>query len=204
MGIPSELLPRMFDLFVQGERALDRAEGGLGLGLTLVRRLVHMHGGTVSASSRGLGRGSEFEVRLPLNESAATPAVVRRPGVAAMPTHRVLVVDDNEDSAETMATLIGLWGHEVRIAHDAAGAIASARECPPRVVLLDIGLPNVSGFDVAQQLRALPGLEGVVLIAMTGYGQEEDRRRTREAGFAHHLTKPVAPEDLKAILSSLR
>ena len=115
----------------------------------------------------------------------------------------MLVVDDNEDSAETMATLVGMWGHDVRIAHDADGALQAAAEHRPEVVLLDIGLPHVSGYEVAAQLRALPGLEGAVLIAMTGYGQEEDRRRTREAGFTHHLTKPVPPETLKGILSSL-
>jgi two-component system CheB/CheR fusion protein len=115
----------------------------------------------------------------------------------------VLVVDDNEDSAETMAALVGMWGHDVRTAHDAAAALRAASEHRPEIVLLDIGLPHVSGYDVAVQMRALPGLERTVLIAMTGYGQEEDRRRTREAGFTHHLTKPVPSETLKGILSSL-
>jgi PAS domain S-box-containing protein len=206
IGIPAGLLPRMFDLFVQGERALDRPEGGLGLGLTLVRRLVQLHGGTVSASSQGAGRGSEFEVRLPLSADAAPHVPGDRPArapAAAGATHRVLVVDDNADSAETMAVLVGIWGHTVRTAHDAAGALQAAAELAPDVVLLDIGLPGVSGYEVAVQMRALPGLESVVLIAITGYGQEEDRRRTREAGFSHHLTKPVRPDSLKAILSSL-
>jgi PAS domain S-box-containing protein len=204
MGIPADLLPRMFDLFVQGERALDRAEGGLGLGLTLVRRLVHLHGGTVTASSPGPGRGSEFEVRLPLQSAIASPAPRDRPAPsAATAPRRVLVVDDNRDSAETMATLVGIWGHTVRTAHDADGALEAAAELRPDIVLLDIGLPRVSGYEVAAQLQALPGLEDTVLIAITGYGQEDDRRRTREAGFTHHLTKPVRPETLKTILSSL-
>jgi nitrogen-specific signal transduction histidine kinase len=203
MGIAPDLLPRMFDLFVQGERALDRSEGGLGLGLTLVRRLVDLHGGTVAASSPGVGRGSMFEVRLPLTTTAGRPTKEAKSPDAAPGTRRVLVVDDNDDSAETMATLVGLWGHDVRTAHDAASALRGAVEHQPELVLLDIGLPHVSGYEVAVQLRALPGLERVVLIAMTGYGQEEDRRRTQAAGFAHHLTKPVRPETLKEILASL-
>jgi len=203
MGIAPDLLPRMFDLFVQGERGIDRSEGGLGLGLTLVRRLVHLHGGTVTASSPGPGRGSEFEVRLPLDQAAGRRAEAQGPVATASARYRVLVVDDNEDSAETMATLVGMWGHDVRTSHDAAGALQAAAEHLPEVVLLDIGLPHVSGYEVATRMRALPGLERTVLIAMTGYGQEEDRRRTREAGFTHHLTKPVPPETLKGILSSL-
>jgi PAS domain S-box-containing protein len=204
MGIAPDLLPRMFDLFVQGERGLDRSEGGLGLGLTLVRRLVDLHGGTVSASSQGLGRGSEFEVRLPLDLAGPRPVEEKvAPAESSSATYRVLVVDDNEDSATTMATLVGMWGHDVRTAHDADSALKAAAEHRPDVVLLDIGLPHISGYEVAEQLRALPGLEHAVLIAMTGYGQEEDRRRTREAGFTHHLTKPVPPDTLKGILSSL-
>jgi PAS domain S-box-containing protein len=203
MGIAPDLLPRMFDLFVQGERGLDRSEGGLGLGLTLVRRLVHLHGGTVAASSAGPGRGSEFEVRLPLDKAAGRRAQESAPVATASARYRVLVVDDNEDSAETMAALVGMWGHDVRTAHDAAAALQAAAEHRPEIVLLDIGLPHISGYEVATRMRALPGLEGTVLIAMTGYGQEEDRRRTREAGFTHHLTKPVPPETLKGILSSL-
>ena len=202
IGIQPELLPRMFDLFVQGERGLDRSEGGLGLGLTLVKRLVHLHNGTVVASSLGANRGSRFEVRLPLDESPADHAPKKAPARKPV-ARRVLVVDDNDDSVETMATLIGMWGHQVRTAGDSTSALRVAAEQRPEVVLLDIGLPHVSGFEVAAQLRALPGLEETVLVAMTGYGQEEDRRRTRDAGFAHHLTKPVQPEELKEILSSL-
>jgi PAS domain S-box-containing protein len=205
VGIPPDLLPRMFDLFVQGDRGLDRAEGGLGLGLTLVRRLVHLHGGTVTGSSQGPGKGSQFEVRLPLAVPARAAHERDRSATSASAgTHRVLVVDDNEDSADTMAMLVSMWGHDVRTAHDAASAVAAAAAHMPRAVLLDIGLPHVSGYEVAQRIRALPGLEETTFVAMTGYGQEEDRRRSREAGFAHHLTKPVASDALKEILSALR
>jgi CheY-like chemotaxis protein len=206
IGIPSDLRPRMFDLFVQGERGLDRAEGGLGIGLTLVRRLVDLHGGTVAVTSGGPGQGSRFEVRLPLRPDQGKPvpaSSAAAAGGAKAASRRVLVVDDNEDSAETMASLVGLWGHAVWTASDAESALRAAAEHRPEVVLLDIGLPNVNGYDAAAQIRALPGLRDVVLIAMTGYGQEDDRRRTREAGFAHHLTKPVRPEELKEILSAL-
>jgi PAS domain S-box-containing protein len=204
IGIARELLPRMFDLFVQGERGLDRSQGGLGLGLTLVRRLVSLHGGTVSATSPGKGLGSEFEVRLPLAPGAVAEDAPPDTAGGASPTpYRGLVVDDNTDSAETMATLLGIWGHEVHVAHRASDALRAADEHHPQVVLLDLGLPDISGYEVAERLRAMPGLEYAVIIAMTGYGQEEDRRRTRDAGFAHHLIKPVQPDALKEILSSL-
>jgi PAS domain S-box-containing protein len=205
MGIAPAAIPRMFDLFVQGERGLDRSEGGLGLGLTLVRRLVQLHNGTVTAISQGSGKGSTFEVRLPLHDGPGdtprrAPAAADHSNPAA---RRILVVDDNEDSAETMAALLTLWGHEVRTAGDAEAALAIAAEQCPDVVLLDIGLPGISGYEIAPNLLGLPGCQAAVLIAMTGYGQEEDRRRTREAGFAHHLTKPVPPDALKEILASL-
>jgi PAS domain S-box-containing protein len=202
IGIAPDLLPRMFDLFVQGERSIDRSEGGLGLGLTLVRRLVALHGGTVSATSQGPGRGSEFEVRLPLAKLGPRPAPEPENAPAPARKRRVLVVDDNEDATDTMSTLISMWGHEVRSAHDGPAALRIAEEFKPHTILLDIGLPNVSGYDVAKQLRALPDMSDVALIAMTGYGQEEDRRRSREAGFTDHLTKPVPPDRLKALLEA--
>jgi PAS domain S-box-containing protein len=205
IGIPAELLPRVFDLFAQGERALDRAEGGLGIGLTLVRQLVHMHGGRVDASSAGPGQGSEFAVRLP---GMPTPPLEQKvmpppPPVAAEPggRRRVLVVDDNIDSAESMAMLLSLWGHEARTAADGPSALAAARESLPDVVLLDIGLPGMNGYEVAQQMQRLPGAEPMLLIALTGYGREEDRRRSREAGFAVHLVKPVHPDTLQELFS---
>jgi PAS domain S-box-containing protein len=206
IGIPPASIPRMFDLFVQGERGLDRSEGGLGLGLTLVRRLVQLHSGTVTAISKGAGQGTTFEVRLPLSEGSADTQTRMAGAVAEHPhsaARRVLVVDDNEDSAETMVTLLTLWGHEVRSAGDAESALAVAAEQHPEVVLLDIGLPGSSGYDIAAHLRGIPGCEAATLVAMTGYGQEEDRKRSREAGFAHHLTKPVQPDALKEILASL-
>jgi CheY-like chemotaxis protein len=203
MGIAPDLLPRMFDLFVQGDRSLDRSQGGLGLGLTLVQRLVHMHGGTITASSKGQNQGSLLEVRLPLASSSPRKAMSKPLGIAPAAPLRVLVVDDNEDSAETMATLVSIWGHEVRTARDGKSALDVAREQGPQVVLLDIGLPETSGYEVAAQLREIPGLEKATLIAMTGYGQEEDRLRTKNAGFAYHLTKPVHPDSLRDLLSSL-
>jgi PAS domain S-box-containing protein len=203
VGIASELLPRVFDLFTQGERALDRAEAGLGVGLTLVERLVRRHGGSVAAASEGPGRGSEFVVRLPLLERA--PARPARPAPEAEAPltgrRRVLVVDDNADSAGTMAVLLRLWGHEARSAEDGEAALAIAKEFRPEAVLLDIGLPQIDGYEVARRLRALPELEGVLLIAMTGYGQEQDRRRARRAGFDHHLVKPADPEELRRLLA---
>jgi PAS domain S-box-containing protein len=200
IGIPPDLLQRIFDLFAQADRSLDRSQGGLGIGLTLVKNLVEMHGGSVTAHSNGPGKGSEFVVRLPLSpyhdnanalatSSAATPADIPCP-------HRILVVDDNRDSAESIALLLKLWGHDVRTAPDGATALETVRAYRPQVVLLDIGLPNVNGYDVAKQLRQEFGRDGLLLIAVTGYGQSEDRRRSAQAGFDHHLVKPVSPEDL--------
>jgi PAS domain S-box-containing protein len=208
IGMATELLPQIFDLFVQGERSLARTEGGLGIGLTVVRRLVHLHGGTVTAASGGPGQGSEFEVRLPLvAEATETPR--RQPGRRAESRGsgralNIVVVDDNQDSSDTMAELIRIWGHDVRTALDGMSALKLALERPPDVVLLDLGLPGMSGYDVAAKLRTTPGIGQPLLVAMTGYGQEEDRRRTREAGFLHHLTKPVDPAALQEILSSVK
>ena len=198
MGIPADLLPKVFDLFAQGERTMDRAEGGLGIGLTLVRRLVEMHGGTVHATSAGREMGSAFTIRLPLLHGQMTetpPPPVFAPSPSA--NGRVLVVDDNADSAESMAMLLQMSGLDTQTAFDGSSALATANDFQPQVVLLDLGLPEMSGFDVAQRLRQVPGLERVVLIAMTGYGQDEDRRRTAAAGFVHHLVKPIDPTALQ-------
>jgi PAS domain S-box-containing protein len=202
VGISADLLPKIFDLFVQGSRTLDRSEGGLGIGLTLVREIVGLHGGAVSVASPGQGQGSEFIVRLALDARAAEPERSPEPlkRHAAAFGRRILVVDDNLDSAETMAMLLRATGHEVETAHDGASALERAPHYCPEYVLLDIGLPGMSGYTVAERLRALPVLHGVKLIAMTGYGQEEDRRRSREAGFDHHLVKPVDFGALSAIL----
>jgi PAS domain S-box-containing protein len=201
IGMPPELLPRIFDLFVQGERGLDRGEGGLGIGLTLVRRLVELQGGTVSASSKGIGHGSEFTVRLPTVPEKAGDAAEggKTPPATAAVSRRVLVVDDNQDGAESLAVLLGFWGHDARVATDGPQALAAAAEHAPDVVLLDIGLPGMSGYAVAERLRG----SGALLIATTGYGRPEDAERAKQAGFAAHLVKPVDPERLKQILADL-
>jgi PAS domain S-box-containing protein len=203
IGLPADLLPRVFDLFIQGERTLDRAEGGLGIGLTLVDRLVKLHGGTVSAASPGPGQGSEFVVRLPLAPAAIAAAAGTESAERVSHGRRVLVVDDNADSAESMCLLLELWGHEARTAGNAGEAMERARAMRPDLVLLDIGLPGLDGFEVARQMRARPELEHATLVAMTGYGHEDDRRRSREAGFKAHLVKPVATAELQSVLAAL-
>jgi CheY-like chemotaxis protein/two-component sensor histidine kinase len=205
IGMAPDLVPRVFDLFVQGQRALDRSEGGLGVGLTLVRRLAESHGGTAEAQSAGPGQGSEIVVRLPALSRAAEepPPAWSAPATQGQPSRRILVVDDNVDSAESMAQLLRIWGHEAEVAHDGPAALAIAAERPPEVVLLDIGLPGMSGYEIAPRLRALPGLADAVIVAMTGYGQDKDFFRSREAGFAVHLVKPIQPEALKGVLADL-
>jgi len=209
MGIPPETLPKVFELFVQGERTIDRAQGGLGIGLTVVRRLVELHGGTVQAFSEGLGRGSEFVVRLPTVPAPSPLASNRQAGKPdggngqtgkAAFCWRILIVDDNRDSAESLAMLLQLLGHEVRVAYDGETGLSVAQQFSPDIVLLDIGLPRLSGLETAQRIRHDLGLLDALLIAMTGYGQEEDKRRSREAGFNAHLVKPVDLSELKAIL----
>jgi two-component system, chemotaxis family, CheB/CheR fusion protein len=205
VGMPPELLSRVFDLFAQSDQSLDRAQGGLGIGLTLVRRLVEMHGGTVEAHSAGPGQGSEFIVRLPLQPDAVLPSLgTRPPEPPAARKLRVLVVDDNVDSADSMALLLGIWEHEVVTAHDGPSGLQLAQSFQPEVVFLDIGLPRMSGYQVARELRKLPGLSNVLLVAVTGYGQDEDKRKSREAGFDHHLMKPVDPDEIQAILASVQ
>lgn len=204
IGIDAAMLPRVFDLFAQAEQSLDRSLGGLGIGLTVVRRLVEMHGGRVHAFSEGLGKGSEFVVTLPACQ-APVPAIGRSDSATASPPSarpvRVLVVEDHPDAAYSIALLLNLWGHEVRLAHEAKSALEIALAFQPEVVLLDIGLPEVDGYQIARQLRQQTGLQSALLIALTGYGQEEDRRRSREAGFDLHLVKPVLPETLQNLLS---
>jgi CheY-like chemotaxis protein/two-component sensor histidine kinase len=205
MGIHPELRTKIFDLFMQGARTLDRADGGLGIGLTLVERLVALHGGSIEANSDGLGKGSEFVVRLPAVAAPRPNAPEGAPGEAP-PTRvrrRVLVVDDNRDSTESMQMLLKAWGHDARSARDGVEALDMAADFQPEVVLLDIGLPGMDGYEVARRMHALPGLRNTVLIAMTGYGQEEDRMRSREAGFARHLVKPADPGSLRTLLEAL-
>jgi signal transduction histidine kinase/ActR/RegA family two-component response regulator len=205
MGIPGEVLPKVFDLFTQAERTLDRAQGGLGIGLTLVRQLTEMHGGTVEAHSEGPGRGSEFVVRLPLLAAAAGGAPARAAGPALRPTprHRVLVVDDNRDSADSLATLLRLVGNDVRTAYDGQEALEVAAWYQPDMILLDIGLPVMNGYEVARRLRAEPVYGRPVLTALTGYSSEEDRRRSVAAGFDRHMVKPVDFAELQEVLASL-
>jgi len=202
MGIAAELLPHIFDLFVQSTRSLDRAHGGLGIGLTLVHRLVKMHGGSVEARSGGLGHGSEFIVRLPIlpGPILAPPPPPAHPGRET--PRRMLIVDDNEDSASSMAILQRRRGHETRTAFTGPDAVAAAAEFAPEVVLLDIGLPGMDGFEVARRLRAMPALAGAFLVAMSGYGSDEDRATAKEAGFDEYLIKPVDLDILREWLRS--
>ncbi|MGE5179037.1 MAG: PAS domain S-box protein [Bacteroidota bacterium] len=205
VGITPELKTKIFDLFTQGSRTLDRSEGGLGIGLTLVERLVGLHGGSVEVESGGANQGSEFIVSLPASQP---PAERRAQAGGALPEgrsgrRRVLVVDDNRDATETMSMLLGVWGHDTRSANDGPQALGIAAEFQPEVVLLDIGLPGMDGYEVARRLHELPGLRNTVLIAMTGYGQEEDRLRSRSAGFARHLVKPADPATLRKMLETL-
>jgi PAS domain S-box-containing protein len=204
-GIARDLLPRMFDMFVQGPRGPDRAEGGLGLGLSLVRMLTELHGGTVAAASDGPGLGSEFTVRLP---AGTRPMVETRPTaraavLRARAPRRVLVVDDNRDGAEMIAGVLGAAGHEVRVANDPAEALRQADEFSPQVAILDIGLPVMDGYALGAELRERFGPASPTLIALTGYGQEEDRRRSRQAGFALHLVKPIDADALVHMLDAL-
>jgi signal transduction histidine kinase/DNA-binding response OmpR family regulator len=202
IGIPPAMLAKVFDLFIQVDRTLDRSQGGLGIGLTLVRRLVEMHRGTVQATSAGVNQGSEFAVRLPL---AAAPVKKSSNGSAPHPparrfTFRILVVDDNVDGAESLAVLLRVGGHDVRVAHDGPSALTVAAEHRPEVVLLDIGLPGLDGYEVARRMRREPDLENCLLIAITGYGRDEDRRRSLDAGFDAHLVKPIDANALSSIL----
>jgi len=204
IGIPARMLPRVFEMFTQvEERSLQRTEGGLGIGLTLVKELVEMHGGTVVAHSDGPGTGSSFEVRLPLAAaptSEPAPESPREQQPSGGRPRRVLVVDDNRDAVESLAILLEMMGYEVRTAGDGLEAVAETQAFSPEVVLLDIGLPVLNGYEAAERIRTLEGGARVVLVALTGWGQEEDRRRSREAGFDHHLVKPVDPDALEALL----
>ncbi len=202
-GISAEMLPRVFDLFAQVDRTLARAQGGLGIGLSLARQLVGLHGGEIEAESSGLGLGSCFTVRLPLAGEPPPQAFVPGDADRAMTATatRVLVVDDNVDGAESLALMLGLQGHEVRTAHDGAAALQLAAGWRPDVVLLDIGLPGMSGYEVARRLRSQQPDPALMLVAVTGWGTEDDQRRSAEAGFDHHLTKPVEATALEAVLA---
>jgi len=202
VGITPELLPRIFDLFTQAEPSLDRSRGGLGIGLALVQRLVEMHGGRIDVRSV-LGQGSEFTVRLPavLSPAPSRPSVRTEMAKPASHVLRVLVVDDNVDTAESLVLLVKLLGHNVRMAHDGLVALQSAIDYQPNVVLLDIGLPGLTGYEVASRIREQATLNGVLLVAVTGYGQESDRQLALQAGFDHHLVKPIDFEKVRQILA---
>lgn len=201
IGIAPESIAGIFEMFSQVDGVAGRLEGGLGIGLALVKGLAALHGGTVEARSEGLGRGSEFVVRLPLARSEpATSSPVPRPTPAATVRRRILIADDNRDAAESLALLLEIAGHEVRVAHLGRAAVSLARAFRPDTALLDIGMPDLSGYEVAQELRREPWGAGVPLIAVTGWGQDEDRRRALEAGFDHHLTKPVDPDRLAGLI----
>jgi CheY-like chemotaxis protein len=202
IGIDTELLPNVFDLFVQGERSLARSQGGLGIGLTLVKRLAELHEGTVTASSPGPGKGSEFVLRVPAIDERAgsqedSEAKMKRD------SRHVLVVDDNVDAAECIGVMLELKGHQVKVVHDGFAAVDAAKSEKPDVILLDIGLPGRDGYEVAQILRADPEFTKTKIIAVTGYGKDEDRRRSKAAGMDHHLTKPVDPDDLDQLMRVL-
>jgi signal transduction histidine kinase/CheY-like chemotaxis protein len=204
-GIPPHMLSRVFDLFTQVAEGTDRGQQGLGIGLTLVRSLVDMHGGTVEAASDGPGRGSRFVVRLPLSETPhPSETNGREGGVKGVKLlHRILVVDDNRDAADTLAVLLELLGAQVRVVYGGSEALEAVRTFDPTVVLLDIGMPGLDGHEVARRIREQPQHAGAALIALTGWGQEEDRKRSELAGFDHHLIKPVDVEALQGLLESL-
>ena len=207
IGIPNEMLPVIFDMFAQVDRTLERAQAGLGVGLSLARHLIELHGGTIEASSGGLGHGSTFIVRLP---NVADPVPIATAGAsdsaaaAGAGPHRVLLADDNVDFAESLAMILQMMGHEVRLAHDGMEAAAAAEEFAPDFAFLDIGLPRLNGYELARRLRELPATRESVLVAVTGWGQEDDKRRAREAGFDHHMVKPVEPDQILEILATFK
>jgi CheY-like chemotaxis protein len=204
VGITAEEMPRLFEIFAQAKPALERASGGLGIGLSLARGLVERHGGTVEARSGGAGQGSEFVVRLPVSHESVAVSGTAPPEIAA-PVRRltVLVVDDLRDSADSLAEFIRAMGHVVHTSYDGDSALATAREVRPDVVLLDLGMPGVTGYETCRRIRQDARERRPYIVAVTGFGQEQDRLRTAAAGFDHHLVKPVPPATLSRLLSSV-
>ena len=202
IGIAASELPRIFQMFTQIDASLGRSAGGLGIGLALVKDLVELHGGTVAARSDGLGHGSEFEVRLPIAIDAPAPAGANPTGnvPAVAGGLRILVVDDNRDAAESLAEILKLEGHDTRLAYDGLAAVTAAAQWQPDVVLLDIGLPTIDGYETARRLRAQNGAKPLRIIALTGWGQTEARERTAQAGFDAHVVKPVVLDELSQLL----
>lgn len=204
MGIPASMLPKVFDLFTQVDRTLERSQGGLGIGLTLVQRLVELHGGSVKASSEGYGKGSQFSVILPCIVQDQPPEVLRQKSREnTFSRRRVLVVDDNEDAAKSLAMLIGIMGNEVEVVHDGMSAVNAAAQFAPDIILMDIGMPRLNGYEACQAIRKLPNGDKPIIIACTGWGQEEDRQRSRDSGFNFHLVKPVDPSSLEKLIANL-
>lgn len=206
MGIPHSMLPKVFELFTQIDRNLERSQGGLGIGLALVKRLVEMHGGAIRAESAGLNKGSSFTVRLPLSSAAVQQLAAEKP---AGKSHNgkalhVLVVDDNIASAKTTGWMLELIGYESTLAHDGPEAVEAAKKQHPDVILLDIGLPGMNGYDVCRELRKDPAFKHTVMIAQTGWGQERDRQHAKDAGFDHHLIKPVKFEEFSDLLAHVK
>ncbi|HET6266000.1 MAG TPA: ATP-binding protein, partial [Usitatibacter sp.] len=202
IGLTHEAIGTIFDMFVQVDRSLERSQAGLGVGLTLARRLVELHDGTIEARSDGVDKGAELVVRLPVSNARLTDGAARRAGGPDAAARRILLADDNIDFATSLGQLLSARGHDVRIVHDGEEALREAKSFAPEVAFVDIGMPKVHGYEVARQLRSLPSTAGALLVAVTGWGQEDDRKRAREAGFDRHLVKPVDPADIEQILES--
>lgn len=205
IGIAAEVLPRVFDIFSQAQRVLERSQDGLGIGLSLVRGLARLHGGDIEAHSEGPGKGSEFIVRLPVVVDPGMQEAASRheEEPIAVSTRRLLIVDDLKDTADSLAMLLSMKGYDVYTAYDGEEAIAAAAKLRPEVVLLDIGMPKLNGYDACRHIRAQPWGERMFIVALTGWGQDDDRRATEEAGFDHHMVKPVDPSELMRLLASL-
>jgi len=203
IGISPDQMSRIFDMFTQVDHSLDHGQGGLGVGLSLSKQLVNLHGGTIEANSEGLGKGSEFIVRIPIaSEPPPEAAKSSSPDRTPIHRHRILVADDNQDSAIVLAHFLATEGHEVQTVYNGVRAIEAVKLLRPEVAILDIGMPGLNGYETAQQIRSEFG-STIVLIAVTGWGQEEDKKRSREAGFDYHLTKPIDVLTLEQILAQL-
>ncbi len=203
IGIPSEMQPHIFELFAQADSSMERSYGGLGIGLTLVKSLVEMHKGTVSVTSEGKGKGSLFTIRLPIQFAPQAETTAEKTEAPSGAHHRILIVDDNEASAKTLGWTLEILGHDIRLAHDGQQALSIAENYKPNVVLLDIGLPGMNGYEICRALRQNPALANTAIIAQTGWSQKEHRDRSKEAGFDHHLVKPIHMETLQELLQQL-
>jgi CheY-like chemotaxis protein/two-component sensor histidine kinase len=202
IGIPADTLPYIFDAFVQVDTSWQRTQGGFGIGLSLVKEFVELHGGRVEVRSKGLGQGSEFLVRLPLAVGVAAEPIAPTENRRG-PRRRILVVDDNRDAAESLAMMLKILGHEVRTAHDGEAGVAAAAEHRPNLVLMDLGMPKVDGYEAARRIRAQTWGAELFLVALTGWGGENDRRRTQDSGFDRHLVKPVDAEALTRMIAEM-